>query len=303
MESQRADTRNSASKILNASECHDLNIDGNITDDRNNRSNFAEITDPLSEIVVVSDDLLILEQCDSDFALALELSAELNENIYTTPIEENIEYRMEMEKQDWTIAKALQESYTNMLPPNTSNSRRNVRQALSSHGVMDLTDDYSFTSSHGTLKSNIGGNQRPIGEMKKVKGIYTKGRIAKECRATREGVLDPATRLALFKMIQNGTLEKLYGVIKTGKESSVFAAVGKCPVIDADGNEQEGQGMSPLAVKVFRTTLNEFGNRSEYYDLDYRFRAQRLTKGTSRDMIRKVSDPRLLKICYPTFYS
>ena len=53
--------------------------------------------------------------------------------------------------------------------------------------------------------------------------------------------------MILFKMINKGTLfTEVGGVVKTGKESHIYFAPG------------EGSG---FAVKIFKTTLNEFGNR------------------------------------------
>lgn len=56
------------------------------------------------------------------------------------------------------------------------------------------------------------------------KGISTGSRVDRKTYATSEGVLDSRTRLMLFKLIQNGTLERIHGVVKTGKEASVYCA-------------------------------------------------------------------------------
>ena len=41
-------------------------------------------------------------------------------------------------------------------------------------------------------------------------------------RATSEQVLDPRTRMILFKMLNTGVLEKLDGCLSTGKEANVY---------------------------------------------------------------------------------
>lgn len=56
------------------------------------------------------------------------------------------------------------------------------------------------------------------------KGVSTNGSASRDNFATNEGVMDSRTRFILFKMIQNGTLNKLHGVLKTGKEASVYCA-------------------------------------------------------------------------------
>jgi hypothetical protein len=60
-------------------------------------------------------------------------------------------------------------------------------------------------------------------------------------RATVEQVLDPRTRLILFKMVARGALSAIKGCISTGKEANVYYAVGP-----------EGED---LAVKVYKTSI------------------------------------------------
>jgi len=46
----------------------------------------------------------------------------------------------------------------------------------------------------------------------------------KHDRATVEQVLDPRTRLILFKFLQQGLVEEINGCISTGKEANVYHA-------------------------------------------------------------------------------
>ncbi len=64
-------------------------------------------------------------------------------------------------------------------------------------------------------------------------------------------------------MLNSGVLKELNGVVSTGKEANVYHCVGGT----LDGFEGK-----ELAVKIYKTTLNEFKNRSEYIDGDFRFR-------------------------------
>ncbi|GAA5944643.1 hypothetical protein JCM3775_005863 [Rhodotorula graminis] len=48
----------------------------------------------------------------------------------------------------------------------------------------------------------------------------------KSDRATNEQVLDPRTRLILFKMLGRGLIERIDGCVSTGKEANVYHAVG-----------------------------------------------------------------------------
>lgn len=77
-------------------------------------------------------------------------------------------------------------------------------------------------------------------------------------RATTETVLDPRTRLMLFKMLNNGTLSEINGCISTGKEANVYSAVA------GDGTQ--------LAVKIYKTSILVFKDRDRYVRGEYRFR-------------------------------
>lgn len=59
----------------------------------------------------------------------------------------------------------------------------------------------------------------------------------KSDRATAEQVMDPRTRMILFKMLSRGIITEVNGCISTGKEANVYHATGK------DGSDR--------AVKVY----------------------------------------------------
>ena len=101
-----------------------------------------------------------------------------------------------------------------------------------------------------------------------IKDSKRKARVHdKADKSTVDQAMDPQTRLLLHKMIDNGVLEGLSGVISTGKESVILHADGG----DVDlGNDQPVP--KECAIKVFKTTLNEFKTRERYIRDDYRFR-------------------------------
>lgn len=77
----------------------------------------------------------------------------------------------------------------------------------------------------------------------------------KENVATAEFGLDEPTRLLLYKLINNQVLEQVNGIVSTGKEAVILHA-------DCDEN-YEGELTLPreVAIKIFKTTLNEFKQR------------------------------------------
>ncbi|XP_033010929.1 serine/threonine-protein kinase RIO3 [Lacerta agilis] len=101
----------------------------------------------------------------------------------------------------------------------------------------------------------------------------------KKEHSTAEKAVDPKTRLLLYKMVNSGMLETITGCISTGKESVVFHAYGGSLGEDASPIPSE------CAIKVFKTTLNEFKNRDKYIKDDYRFR-DRFSKLNPRKIIR-----------------
>lgn len=99
----------------------------------------------------------------------------------------------------------------------------------------------------------------------------------KESHATAEMGLDEPTRLILFKLINNGLLEDINGIISTGKESVVLHANGDTSYTDLTIPKE-------CAIKVFKTTLNEFKTRDKYIEADYRFK-DRFSKQNPRKIV------------------
>ncbi|CAM8885350.1 unnamed protein product [Rhodiola kirilowii] len=77
-------------------------------------------------------------------------------------------------------------------------------------------------------------------------------------RATVEQALDPRTFMVLFKMINRKFFSDMNGCISTGKEANVYHATRD------DGAE--------LAIKVYKTSILEFKDRTRYVQGDFRFR-------------------------------
>lgn len=91
----------------------------------------------------------------------------------------------------------------------------------------------------------------------------------KHDRATVEQVLDPRTRLILFKFLQQGLVEEINGCISTGKEANVYYA-------KSTDNQHR-------AIKVYKTSILVFKDRDRYVTGEYRFR-----HGYSRHNPRKM---------------
>lgn len=90
-------------------------------------------------------------------------------------------------------------------------------------------------------------------------------------------VIDEFTRLLLYKLINNGLLERVNGVISTGKEAVILHA-------DSGPNYTEAILPKECVIKVFKTTLSEFKQRDKYIKDDYRFK-DRFGKQNSKKMV------------------
>ncbi|XP_055919000.1 serine/threonine-protein kinase RIO3 [Eupeodes corollae] len=100
----------------------------------------------------------------------------------------------------------------------------------------------------------------------------------KENVATAEMGVDAPTRLLLYKLINNQILEQVNGIISTGKEAVILHG-------SPDPN-YVGDLLLPkeCAIKIFKTTLNEFKQRDRYIKDDYRFK-DRFSKQNNRVII------------------
>mmetsp|Transcript_34591 Transcript_34591/g.35270 ORF Transcript_34591/g.35270 Transcript_34591/m.35270 type:complete len:712 (+) Transcript_34591:100-2235(+) len=103
------------------------------------------------------------------------------------------------------------------------------------------------------------------------KGEKRNNYCGRDDRATSEQVLDPRTRMILFKLLNSGFLLEIDGCLSTGKEANVYYAKGK------NGLE--------YAVKIFKTSILVFKDRDRYVSGEYRFR-HGYCKSNPRKMVK-----------------
>ncbi|KAB0395930.1 hypothetical protein E2I00_004375 [Balaenoptera physalus] len=90
-------------------------------------------------------------------------------------------------------------------------------------------------------------------------------------RATVEQVLDPRTRMILFKMLTRGVISEINGCISTGKEANVYHA-----------RTTNGESR---AIKIYKTSILVFKDRDKYVSGEFRFR-HGYCKGNPRKMVK-----------------
>uniref|UniRef100_A0A182N330 Serine/threonine-protein kinase RIO1 n=1 Tax=Anopheles dirus TaxID=7168 RepID=A0A182N330_9DIPT len=93
----------------------------------------------------------------------------------------------------------------------------------------------------------------------------------KQDRATAEQVMDPRTRMILFKLLNRAMITEINGCISTGKEANVYHATSS--------------GGRDYAIKIFKTSILTFKDRDKYVTGEYRFR-HGYSKHNPRKMVR-----------------
>ncbi|KAJ8669715.1 hypothetical protein QAD02_000974 [Eretmocerus hayati] len=93
----------------------------------------------------------------------------------------------------------------------------------------------------------------------------------KSDRATAEQVMDPRTRIILFKMLSKGIIDQINGCISTGKEANVYHARSKTGI--------------EFAIKIYKTSILVFKDRDKYVTGEFRFR-HGYCRSNPRKMVR-----------------
>jgi len=86
----------------------------------------------------------------------------------------------------------------------------------------------------------------------------------KSDRATQEQVLDPRTRMILFRLLDRDYINKIHGCVSTGKEANVYHAD-----LGPGSGELE---MQEAAIKIYKTSILVFKDRERYITGEWRYR-------------------------------
>ncbi|UKJ88258.2 protein kinase [Theileria orientalis] len=108
--------------------------------------------------------------------------------------------------------------------------------------------------------------------------IYRKNNIekglTKDKRVTVQQVLDKRTYIRLKRLHGRGIFDFIYGVISTGKEANVYEAEGTLV-------SQKHR----IAIKVYKTSILIFKDRSRYIEGEFRFRRSYVGTKNPRKMV------------------
>lgn len=166
---------------------------------------------------------------------------------------------------------------TNTQGPQTAISKMQPQQHSINTSVLSKirVDDFyegGFGAGGGSGGSKM--NQKVLNELREAtmasKYSNKSNEIDRSERATTENVMDPRTRMILYKLVNTGFLREVNGCVSTGKEANVYYAVS------GDGSDS--------AVKVYKTSILVFKDREQYVAGEFRF--QRYCKSNPRKMVR-----------------
>ena len=125
-------------------------------------------------------------------------------------------------------------------------------------------------------------SQNVAGGLKRANAQHEKNRIrhtGRDDRATNEQVMDPRTKMMIFRLVSNHTLDSFHGCISTGKEANVYHAFSSRDWSEGSSkhpHENRNNATSPprteVAVKVFKTAILVFKDRDKYVTGEHRYR-------------------------------
>lgn len=168
--------------------------------------------------------------------------------------------------------------------PTTSMAKMQPQQHVVSKAVISkiklsaMGDDSDAADDWGTGGAGGGGtggramNHKVLNELRGATNVssHSSKNVDRSERATVENVMDPRTRMILYKLVNSGFLKEINGCVSTGKEANVYYAVS-------------GDG-TPAALKVFKTSILVFKDRDQYVTGEFRF--QSYCKSNPRKMVR-----------------
>lgn len=108
-------------------------------------------------------------------------------------------------------------------------------------------------------------------------------------RATVEQVLDPRTRMILFRLLSRARLLSIDGCVSTGKEANVYygTAPPGCVTSTAGETAADDSSTVDVAVKVFKTAILSFKDRERYVAGEHRFRRGGYNRQSNRKMVQQ----------------
>ena len=133
-------------------------------------------------------------------------------------LEESLTYEYTYEEEDEEVFEEDFDTYRDTFENDFAVASVPTKSGCASVSKRCNFGSYKPQGQASTQISQRVANQFKIGEKKAAGENRIQGR---DDRATTEQVLDPRTRMILFKLLSNGTVSEINGCISTGKEANV----------------------------------------------------------------------------------
>jgi RIO kinase 1 len=166
---------------------------------------------------------------------------------------------------------------------------------LTSVAAQSVAQASAASSKQMNLSHAVSNRVTQMEHLETHKRTLTQGR---DDRATSEQVLDPRTRLILFKLLSRGFLEAIDGCLSTGKEANVYyAKAGKhhlqpqrydatpTPTDEDNCDNTKPRHVTEYAIKIYKTSILVFKDRDKYVAGEHRWR-KGYCKSNPRKMVK-----------------
>jgi len=284
-------------------ELHDKFADDQGSSDKNNMTETPQSPQPSDDW---SDD--DFDDYDDELASALEW-ADLREDLQARGSNSSLpsfsgSQRTPNRQQPNSQGSALFRSTNKPSAAPTSGNMGKLNAHFNAGSVHHLDDLIDKKGGRMNVSNNVANTLRSSASA--ASGGRSKDRAD---RATVEQVLDPRTRMVLFKMLNRGVFSEINGCVSTGKEANVYHAssgdnvptymltpgtlsdvglegvAGNTNTISTIGEVELDTEVPPeLAIKVYKTAILVFKDRERYVVGDSRF--QRYCKSNPRKMVK-----------------
>ena len=183
----------------------------------------------------------------------------------------------------------------------TATGKNLAKMSLHSSNVDIPSKKMNLSISHSVVNS--------IQQNEKKRNQQQSNHTGRDDRATSEQVLDPRTRMILFKLLSNGFLQYIDGCLSTGKEANVYYAKGDKNAIssmetytkkksNSSQTIQEAPASQSLttpsissddgkeyAIKIYKTSILVFKDRDKYVTGEHRWK-NGYCKSNPRKMVK-----------------
>jgi len=196
------------------------------------------------------------------------------------------DHMMESNASDWEAETDDEEEDEEFYTLTTAGGHKSIHLGAATNNPSPILLGKGTTAAQAAMQHSVSNTLHQMQNLETTKRSIHTGR---DERATSEQVLDPRTRLMLFKFLSTGFIELLDGCLSTGKEANVYYAKAGPRSISLPAISYSSPSSSPLvteyAIKIYKTSILVFKDRDKYVSGEYRWR-RGYCKSNPRKMVK-----------------